>query len=590
MTRLNSIVGNLSKQFFENLLNIEPKRDMRYLSIDFGTVLTKAAVYETVTQKLILVQMNEDDVDDVGVKAHKVSYEMPTAVFFDSNSQKYKIGQEAVNSRGTDPDNFHSLFKPKLSEPQSVSQYYLPFVEEILKYVIIRAQKTIKPNNTFSKIVLTVPASTIKGDNRWLNMEKAIINAVTQLEEQTQQQIIVRRSADSLANYIEIIKEPEAASYSILKKTISNYKNGDLFLVYDFGGGTFDPALLEYKNKTLRSIGEWDSDIPRGKNIGGIYIDELIKTDIIQSPNCEIFEDAINYFSNFPISDTGLILPPEDKEERREWRRKKIDMQLLEDLSIEVKHELSSKDKFSKNQYGDYEYELTREDYYDMIDSLIDDTIQCCSILLSDYGYSWKNIKEVFLVGGSSMIPLVRDELKAKCQQEDATFTIPSMTSAYDYLHAVALGAALYDTLKPTDKQRFDFGIEALQHQDWVEAEYQFAEGKSYYGLGLMEYEGLGRKKLFRKAYEMFSTHNEDPKCSFMQALMLFKGEGVIKNDERALKVVKKMLDDVNHAHEKAEVQSALIQKGAVLNSILKGDGKSDDFESIYENNFYKIV
>ena len=581
----------MGKLLFDNLLNITLKKDMRYLSIDFGTVLTKAAVYETTTKKLVLVQMNEDDGDDVGVRAHNISYEMPTAVFFDNNSQKYKIGQEAVNNRRTDPDNFHSLFKPKLSEAQSVSKYYLKFVEEILRYVIVKAQKTIKPNNTFSKIVLTVPSSTIKGDNRWLNMEKAIINAVTQLEEQTQQQIIVRRSADSLANYIEIIKEPEAASYSILKNTISNYKNGDLFLVYDFGGGTFDPALLEYKNKTLRSIGEWNSDIPRGKNIGGIYIDELIKTNIIQSPNCKLFEETINYFSNFPLSETGQFIRP-DSVSRREWRIMKNNLETLETLSILAKHEFSNTDidRFYKSEYDEYEYELTREDYYDMIDSLIDDTIQCCSILLSDYGYSWKNIKEVFLVGGSSMIPLVRDKLKAKCQQEDATFTIPSMTSAYDYLHAVAFGAALYDTLKPTDKQRFDFGIEALKHQDWVEAEYQFTEGKSYYGLGLMEYEGLGRKKLFKKAYEMFSTHNEDPKCSFMQALMLFKGEGVIKNDKHALEVVVKMLDEVNHTHDKTEVQSALIQKGAVLNSILEGDGEPDDFESIYDNNFYKIV
>ena len=139
-------VAGMGKLLFDNLLNITLKKDMRYLSIDFGTVLTKAAVYETTTNKLVLVQMNEDDGDDVGVRAHNISYEMPTAVFFDNNSQKYKIGQEAVNNRGTDPDNFHSLFKPKLSEAQS--EYYLKFVEEILRYVIVKAQKTIKPNNT----------------------------------------------------------------------------------------------------------------------------------------------------------------------------------------------------------------------------------------------------------------------------------------------------------------------------------------------------------------------------------------------------------------------------------------------------------
>lgn len=564
---------------------------MRYLSIDFGTSLTKAAVYETVTKKLVLVQMNEDDGEDVGVKARKVRYEMPSAVFYDTCSQKYKVGQEAVNSRGTDPDNFHYLFKLKLSETQDISRHYLPFVEEIVKNVIVKAQQTIKPNNTFSKVVLTVPSSTIKNDNRWHSMLEAITNAITQLEEQTQQQILVRKSDECLIDYVEIIKEPEAASYSILRNSISSYKNGDLFLVYDFGGGTFDPALLEYKNQTLRSIGEWDPNIPRGKNIGGIYIDELIKTDIVQAPNCEVFEETINYFANCPISETGQFMRPESVS-RKEWRLMKNNLETLDTLSITAKHDFSNIniDKFHKKEDDEYEYELKREDYYDMIEPLIDDTIQCCGSLLSDYGYSWKDIKEIFLVGGSSMIPLVREKLEAKCQQEEATYTIPEMSSDYDYLHAVALGAALYDTLKPTDKQRFDFGAEALKHQDWVEAEYQFAECKSYYGLGLMEYEGLGRKKLFKKAYELFSTHNDDPKCAFMQALMLFRGEGIKKNDEQALEVIEKMLDDVNHTHEIADVQSALIKKGAILNSILEGDGEPDDFESIYDNNFYKIV
>lgn len=595
---------------------------MRYLSIDFGTVLTKAAIFDSETGQLVLVQMNGND-DDFGLTAHKVKYEMPTAVFYDKHTQKYKIGQEAVNSRATDPDNFHHLFKPKLSEEQYVSQYYIPFLEEVLKDVVIKAQGTINPHNTFDKILLTVPSSTIQDDNRWTNMVSAISNAITQLEEQEQQQIIPRTSDDDLKNHIEIIKEPEAASYSILKKSISNYTNGDLFLVYDFGGGTFDPALLEFRNKTLRSIGEWNSDIPRGKNIGGIYIDELIKADVVQSPNCESFEETVNFFSNCQLSETGQFIRPENVS-RQEWRIMKNNLETLETLSITAKHEFSNSDidKFYKSEDDEYEYELTRDDYYDMIEPLIDDTIQCCSILLSDYGYSWKDIKEVFLVGGSSMIPLVREKLEAKCKQEDATFTIPSMSSEYDYLHAVALGAALFNKLKPTNEQRFEFGIEALKQQDWAESEYQFTEGKSYYGLGLMEYEGLGRKKLYKKAYNIFSAHNEDPKCAFMQALMLFRGEGVKKDDKQALNIVAKMLEylekhklldrlystaskglqslmrvvGMNEKEMKkqdelsTQIHLALAAKGNVLNKILSGNEETDDFELVYNNNFYKIV
>ena len=271
---------------------------MRYLSIDFGTVKTKAAIFDTSSNEVTLVRFN-DTTDSYGYQAD-IQYQMPTVVLYNKEQEMYIVGQEAINKRGYSPDSFHHLFKLQLSEHV---EEIITWVVVVLKEVICRARKTISPTQhedvQFNKIVLTVPSSTIEGDCRWNNMMFAIQSAVKEIEEVEQSELIPREETHDISSYIEIIKEPEAAGYAVLKDVISTnqYQDGDTFLIYDFGGGTFDPALVEYKYGTLRVIGGWDSSIPRGKNIGGIYIDEKIKEDILSSPQCDTFNKAIETIS-----------------------------------------------------------------------------------------------------------------------------------------------------------------------------------------------------------------------------------------------------------------------------------------------------
>lgn len=554
---------------------------MRYLSIDFGTVMTKAAIFDTSSNEVTLVRFNDAD-DAYGYK-NNIEYQMPTAVLYNEEQDTYEVGTKAERSRNYNPDNFHNLFKLQLSEN---AENIIPWVVVVFKEVICRAQKTINPTQhkdiQFNKIVLTVPSSTIEGDCRWNNMMSAIQSAVQEIEEVDQSVLIPREEMQDISSFIEIIREPEAAGYAVLKDVISTgqYQDGDIFLVYDFGGGTFDPALIEYKYGTLRVIGGWDSSIPRGKNIGGIYIDEKIKEDILQLPSNVVFNEAIEIISKGNYINGHWVLP--EGVSKNAWRIANNNLTDLTELARDAKHTLSNQElsEFRKRQHGEWEYELSREDYYEMIDPLIDDTIQCCTVMLEDYGFSWQDLKAIFLIGGSSKIPLVRQSLERTLSIEEATCTIPSLENSYDYIHAVAIGAALYEKLKPTKEQFYKFGMLALANEEWIEAEYQFTLGQSQYGLGLMWYEGLGRKLSYRNAFNYFSSSSE-PICVFMQALMLFRGQGVKKDDIAA----NKLLSTISSL--KYGISIALKNRISLLQSAINGNISQANLNVVYSKLFY---
>ena len=527
---------------------------MKYLGIDFGTIWTKAAVYDTDTGRGVLVNMEDSVAANTDFELYGGQYACPTAVFFDKANNVYYTGKKAVRSRNQDPENYHDKFKPFLSGPEAGR--WVADVAYVLKNVHDRACQTAKVNS-FNKVVLTIPSSTICNDYRWNAMMSAA--HLAQID----------------YNGIEIIKEPEAAAYSIIKEK-STINNNDKFLVYDLGGGTFDPALLQFYNGTLRVIGERDSAIPRGKNIGGIYIDALINKDLVQMT--PFFQEVVDLLMSMPMDEYGRPIRNETVS-IRDYVAAMRDVDKLSQIPIDAKHQLSTGiTEYHKQEFGLFDYHLSLDDYNEMIEPLIDDTIQCCDVLLADYGWEWKDIKKVFLVGGSSVIPLIKKKLVRKKTIEGAMFEIPSFDS-YDYLYAVAKGAAMFEVLKPTPAQRLQFGLQCLNNKEYDEAEFQFTEGSQYYWLGLMEYEGLGRRKSYRKAFEIFSMLNNDPLCLFMVALMYFRGEGVKKNDTNALEYAKKFFGlGFNNKTVK--------DKASVLYNVLVGMASQTQIEMVYNSKF----
>jgi len=202
---------------------------------------------------------------------------------------------------------------------------------------------------------------------------------------------------------LRLVNEPTAASlaYGLDKK-----QNG-IVAVYDLGGGTFDISILKLHDGIFEVIAT-NGDT----HLGGDDIDNLLIT---------IALDDIR-------GDLGLDL-----------RRNAEAVQAIRKAVIDAKIALSSQPsvKLDVELPGGkrYQREITREQYEQLIQPVIDRTVGPCKQAMKDAGLKPEQIDEVVLVGGSTRIPKVRALVKELFQREPHTDLNPD--------EVVALGAAV---------------------------------------------------------------------------------------------------------------------------------------------------
>src|SRR2546425_2376147 len=202
---------------------------------------------------------------------------------------------------------------------------------------------------------------------------------------------------------IRIVNDPTAASlaYGLDKK-----QNG-IVAVYDLGGGTFDISILKLHDGIFEVIAT-NGDT----HLGGDDIDNLLIT---------IALDDIQ-------GDMGLDV-----------RRNAEVVQTIRKAVIETKIALSVQPatRMDIELPGGKRYlrEITREQFEQMIQPIIDRTVAPCKQALKDAGLKPEQIDEVVLVGGSTRIPRVRALVKEMFRREPHIDLNPD--------EVVALGAAV---------------------------------------------------------------------------------------------------------------------------------------------------
>src|SRR6202163_3998257 len=202
---------------------------------------------------------------------------------------------------------------------------------------------------------------------------------------------------------LRLVNEPTAAS---LAYGLDKRQNG-IIAVYDLGGGTFDISILKLHDGIFEVIAT-NGDT----HLGGDDIDNLLIT---------IALDDIR-------GDLGLDL-----------RRNAEAVQAIRKAVIEAKIALSSQPsvKLDIELPGGkrYQREITREQYEQLIQPVVDRTVVPCKQAMKDAGLKPEQIDEVVLVGGSTRIPKVRALVKELFRREPHTGLNPD--------EVVALGAAV---------------------------------------------------------------------------------------------------------------------------------------------------
>ncbi|WP_436923969.1 molecular chaperone DnaK [Halosimplex amylolyticum] len=346
----------------------------KILGIDLGTTNSAFAVMEGGDPEIIVNSEGERTT--------------PSVVAFDEGERL--VGKPAKNQAVKNPDETVQSIKRHMGEDDySVELDGEEYTPEQVSAMILQKIKR--------------DAEEYLGDE----VEKAVITVPAYFNDRQRQ---ATKDAGEIAGFeVErIVNEPTAAAMAYGLDDESD----QTVLVYDLGGGTFDVSILD--------LG------------GGVY--EVVATNGDNDLGGDDWDHAIiDYLAEQFEDEHGIDL----RDDRQALQR-------LNDAAEEAKIELSNRKEtridlpfITTTDEGplDLEEKLTRAKFESLTADLIERTVGPTEQALEDAGYDQGDIDEVILVGGSTRMPQVQEQVEEMTGQEPKKNVNPD--------EAVALGAAI---------------------------------------------------------------------------------------------------------------------------------------------------
>ena len=203
------------------------------------------------------------------------------------------------------------------------------------------------------------------------------------------------------------LTEPEAAA--IHDDQRDPLTVGSVVAVYDFGGGTFDAAILRKTETGFEDIGTSEEM----EHLGGIDFDEAFSSSVVGF-----------------VSANGVVVDEDDPATAAALVR-------LRDEGRRAKEALSSEAETTVHvdlPGFQTDLPLTREDFEDLIRPHIAETIGVLARVTESAGLTFHELDRILLIGGSSRIPLVAEMV--------GEATGRPITVDADSKDSIALGAA----------------------------------------------------------------------------------------------------------------------------------------------------
>ena len=312
----------------------------------------------------------------------------PSVVAFSKDGERM-VGQVAKRQAVTNPDRTISSIKREMGSNYKVTIDNKAYTPQEISAMILQKLKSDAESylgQTVTEAVITVPAYF------------------------TDAQRQATKDAGKIAglDVKRIINEPTAAAlaYGLDKE------NDQKIMVYDLGGGTFDVSVLEIGDGVIEVLAT------AGNNrLGGDDFDKCI---------------------------TDYLVTEFKKAEGIDLSNDKVAMQRLREAAEKAKIELSG--VTSSNINLPYitadatgpkhlDMTLTRAKFNELTHHLVEKTVGPVRQALSDAGLQPSELSKVLLVGGSSRIPAVQEEVKKLTGKEGFKGINPD--------ECVALGAAI---------------------------------------------------------------------------------------------------------------------------------------------------
>ncbi|MFE1317776.1 Hsp70 family protein [Kitasatospora phosalacinea] len=273
------------------------------------------------------------------------------------------VGSAAERRKRAEPEGYRAEFKRDLGESAPVPLGGRNYSATALVAAVLaefRAQAGVMTGRAVGRLVVTVPASYGPVDPR--------------------RDAMLAAGREAGFESVELLAEPVAAAHAAVVG--EPFGPGRTVLVYDFGGGTFDTALVRFDAAGVPAVlGHAALD-----DCGGRDVDALL-AGRIRERGREWLEPLLG------AGGAGAL-------------RARLE---LGDFVRRIKHQLT--------ESGEVEDYLTplgpasrvaRTELDALIAPLLERTVACCQRLLADCGVRAKDVDAVLLVGGTTRVPAVR--------------------------------------------------------------------------------------------------------------------------------------------------------------------------------------
>ena len=332
--------------------------------------------------------------------------------FLDGGTGERKVGDPAKRQAITNPTNtiasvkrfMGKKFSECSSEMETIAYTVEPGNNDTPRVKI--GDRTYSPQE-LSAVILQKMKATAE-DYLGTTVTEAVITVPAYFNDAERQ---ATKEAGQIAGLEvkRIINEPTAAAlaYGLDKKDVDQ-----TIAVFDLGGGTFDISILELGDGVFE-VKSTNGDT----HLGGDDFDQVI----------------INWLAAEFKKDEGLDL-----------KKDPMALQRLKEAAEKAKVELSSSTTTEINLPYIMPVDgvpkhlvrtLTRAQFEQLADSLIKRSLEPCKKALQDAGLSISDIDEVILVGGSTRIPRIQEEVEKFFGRKPSKGVNPD--------EVVAIGAAI---------------------------------------------------------------------------------------------------------------------------------------------------
>lgn len=309
------------------------------IGIDLGTTNSLVSVWRNGRAELIPNSFGE--------------YLTPSVVSFDSDGTVY-VGKTAQERLITHPETTFREFKRQMGTECQFVAYGKSYQPQELSALILRQLRS--------------DAEAFLGEP----VEEAVISVPAYFDDRRR---AATRNAGLLAGLkVErLINEPSAAA---LANHIHNMDLDEVFVVFDFGGGTLDVSLVDAFDNMIEIQG-----VAGDNHLGGGDFNEVIAIDMCAK-------------SELPW---GKISPQQKALLYREAEQVKIKLSHQNEVETTIRMEGK-----------EYQYTLTNQQLIDLSSGLFRRMNQVLRRLMNDAQITVEDVSKVLMVGGSSKMPVVR--------------------------------------------------------------------------------------------------------------------------------------------------------------------------------------